>query len=118
MGCLLRPPVVSQTRLESIHMPQDNESNRRPTPDEILARVMREEKQQKRGRLKIFLGFAAGVGKTFEMLNEANRRKQRGEDIVIGYIETHKRKGTEEQLGTLEVIPRKVIEYRGAKLEE
>ncbi len=91
---------------------------KRPTPDEILARVQREEKQEKRGRLKILLGFAAGVGKTYKMLNEAQRRKQRGQDVVIGYVETHGRKGTEEQLGDLEVIPRKIIEYRGAKLEE
>jgi two-component system sensor histidine kinase KdpD len=92
--------------------------HRRPTPEELLERVMREERQQKLGRLKIFLGFAAGVGKTYEMLNEANRRKQRGEDVVIGYIETHGRKGTVEQLGDLEIIPRKKIEYRGATLEE
>jgi two-component system sensor histidine kinase KdpD len=91
---------------------------RRPTPEELLARVMREEQQQKRGRLKIFLGFAAGVGKTYEMLNEANRRRQRGQDVVIGYIETHGRKGTVEQLGDLEIIPRKKIEYRGTTLEE
>src|SRR5690349_22717192 len=79
---------------------------------------MQEERRKKRGRLKIFLGFAAGVGKTYEMLNEANRRKQRGQDVVIGYIETHKRRETEAQLGDLEIVPRKVIEYRGAKLEE
>src|SRR6476646_9992357 len=99
-------------------MGKENENERRPTPEEILARVMREEKREKRGRLKIFLGFAAGVGKTYEMLNEANRRRQRGQDVVIGYIETHKRKETEAQLGDLEIIPRKVIEYRGAKMEE
>ena len=99
-------------------MPGDKETDRRPTPEEILARVMRQEKQEKHGRLKIFLGFAAGVGKTFEMLNEANRRKQRGQDVVIGYIETHKRRETEAQLGDLEIVPRQVISYRGAQLEE
>jgi two-component system, OmpR family, sensor histidine kinase KdpD len=92
--------------------------DRRPTPEELLERVMREERQQKLGRLKVFLGFAAGVGKTYEMLNEANRRRQRGEDVVIGYIETHGRKGTVEQLGELETIPRKKIEYRGTTMEE
>ena len=96
----------------------DKRDDKRPTPEEILARVQREEKQEKRGRLKILLGFAAGVGKTYKMLNEAQRRKQRGQDVVIGYVETHGRKGTEEQLGELEVIPRKIIEYRGALLEE
>ncbi len=99
-------------------MPTEEDTPRRPTPEEILAKVNAEEKKQKRGRLKVFLGFAAGVGKSYEMLNEANRRKQRGQDVVIGYIETHKRKGTEEQLGDLETVPRKQIEYRGTTLEE
>ncbi len=99
-------------------MPTDADMPRRPTPEELLERVQREEKQQKRGRLKVFLGFAAGVGKSYEMLNEANRRRQRGQDVVIGYIETHRRKGTEEQLGDLETVPRKQIEYRGTVLEE
>ena len=99
-------------------MEKREERERRPTPEELLIKVMHAERQEKRGRLKIFLGFAAGVGKTFEMLCEANRRKQRGGDIVIGYIETHKRQGTEEQLGDLEIVPRKQITYRGAVLEE
>ena len=90
----------------------------RPSPEELLEKVMREERMQKRGRMKVFLGFAAGVGKTYEMLNEAGRRRLRGQDVVIGYIETHKRKGTEEQLGELEIIPRKKISYRGTTLEE
>ncbi|CCW35365.1 osmosensitive K+ channel His kinase sensor [Chthonomonas calidirosea] len=89
----------------------------RPDPDALLARIKAEEPQQ-RGRLKIFLGFAAGVGKTYEMLSEANRRKQRGQDVVIGYVETHGRKGTEAQIGDLEIIPRKKIEYRGRVFEE
>jgi two-component system sensor histidine kinase KdpD len=80
--------------------------------------VNREERRNKRGRLKVFMGFAAGVGKTFEMLNEANRRKQRGQDVVIGYVETHGRTGTVEQLGDLEVIPRQKIKYRDSEFEE
>ena len=99
-------------------MAQDNLEINRPTPEELLARVMQDERKEKRGRLKVFLGFAAGVGKTYEMLNEANRRRQRGQDVVIGYIETHGRVGTVEQLGDLEIIPRKKIEYRGTVLEE
>ena len=71
-----------------------------------------------RGRHKIFLGFAAGVGKTYKMLEEARRRRERGQDVVIGYIVTHGRKGTEAQLGELEIVPRKQIEYRGVTLEE
>ena len=87
-------------------MSNDPAAVRRPTPEQALARANREER--KRGRLKIFLGFAAGVGKTYEMLSEANRRKcQRGQDVVIGYLETHGRKGTEEQVCELEVIPRR-----------
>jgi two-component system, OmpR family, sensor histidine kinase KdpD len=97
---------------------KDSRGDRRPTPEELLERVMRDERHQKLGQLKVFLGFAAGVGKTYDMLDEANRRKQRGEDVVIGYVETHNRKGTVEQLGDLPVIPRKKIEYRGTVLEE
>ena len=55
-----------------------------------------------RGRLKIYLGFAAGVGKSYKMLEEANRRRERGQDVVIGFIETHSRAGTEAQVGDLE----------------
>ena len=72
----------------------------------------------RRGRLKIYLGFAAGVGKTYKMLEEANRRRERGQDVVIGYVETHQRAGTVAQLGELESVPRRSIEYRGVQLEE
>jgi len=91
----------------------------RCTPEELLARVQKEERAAGRGRFKILLGFAAGVGKTFEMLCEANRRKhESGQDVVIGYLETHKRKDTEAQIGDLEIIPRRKIEYKGATFEE
>ncbi len=71
-----------------------------------------------RGRLKIYLGFAAGVGKTYRMLEEANRRRARGQDVVIGFVETHKRAGTVAQLGDLESVPPQTIEYRGATFHE
>jgi two-component system sensor histidine kinase KdpD len=90
----------------------------RPDPEAILARVMREEREAAHGRMKLFLGFAAGVGKTYEMLNEAQRRRARGQDVVIGYVETHSRKGTESQIADLEVIPRKKIQYRDSTFEE
>lgn len=90
----------------------------RPTPEEILARVQTEERIASRGRLKVFMGFAAGVGKTYEMLQEATRRRERGQDVVIGYLETHGRKGTESQIGDLPAIPRKKIAYRGTTFEE
>lgn len=100
-------------------MPADDHSPRRSTPEELLARVQKQERAEGRGRLKLFLGFAAGVGKTYEMLSEASRRKhESGQDVVIGYVETHGRKDTEAQIGDLEIIPRRKIEYKGATFEE
>ena len=72
----------------------------------------------KRGRLKIYLGFAAGVGKTVRMLKEAHALKQRGVDVVLAYIEPHGRPDTTELIGDLEVIPRKQFDYRGLTVEE
>lgn len=71
-----------------------------------------------RGRLRIYLGAAPGVGKTFAMLNEGRRRRDRGTDVVVGYVETHGRPRTEEQIGDLEVVPRRAIEYRGSTFTE
>ena len=71
-----------------------------------------------RGGLRVYLGAAPGVGKTFAMLNEGCRRHHRGTDVVVGFVETHGRARTLEQLGDLEVLPRKVISYRGAEFEE
>ncbi|HKW22769.1 MAG TPA: sensor histidine kinase KdpD [Ktedonobacterales bacterium] len=71
-----------------------------------------------RGRLRIYLGMAAGVGKTYAMLNEGQRRKARGTDVVIGYVETHSRPLTAAQIGDLEIIPRRPVTYRGVTLEE
>jgi two-component system sensor histidine kinase KdpD len=99
-------------------MATNNGEARRSTPEELLARLQKEERAAGRGRLKLFLGFAAGVGKTYEMLSEANRRKCGGQDVIIGYVETHKRKETERQIGGLEIVPRKLIEYKGAIFEE
>jgi two-component system sensor histidine kinase KdpD len=73
---------------------------------------------KKRGRFKIFLGYAPGVGKTFSMLSEAARRKSRGEDIVIGIVETHGRARTAELVGQLDQVPRKQIEYKGTLFDE
>ena len=71
-----------------------------------------------RGRLKVFLGYAAGVGKTFQMLTEAQELKDTGVDVVIGYFEPHARKDTIALAHGLEAVPRKVVEYRGARIEE
>ncbi|HXR65350.1 MAG TPA: universal stress protein [Ktedonobacteraceae bacterium] len=105
----------------------------RPDPEELLARYhLREsdaqemaepdgkqsDHQQRRGRLRVYLGAAAGVGKTYALLNEGQRRKERGTDVVIGYVETHQRPQTVAQLGDLELIPRQKVSYRGITLEE
>jgi two-component system, OmpR family, sensor histidine kinase KdpD len=71
-----------------------------------------------RGELRVYLGAAAGVGKTYAMLNEGHRRREYGEDVVVGFVEPHKRAKTAAQVGDLEVIPRKQMAYRGATLEE
>ncbi len=72
----------------------------------------------KRGSLRIYVGFAAGVGKTFAMLNEGHRRRARGTDVVAGFVETHDRHLTQEQLGDLEVVPRRTIVHRGSTFQE
>jgi two-component system sensor histidine kinase KdpD len=71
-----------------------------------------------RGTLRIYLGAAAGVGKTFAMLNEGRRRAEYGEDVVVGFVETHGRRKTADQVGELEVVPRRRVEYRGSSFEE
>lgn len=75
-------------------------------------------KESNKGKLKIFLGYCAGVGKTYRMLQEANANKNNSIDVVIGVVETHGRKDTEELLKNLEIIPRKTIEYSGLKITE
>jgi two-component system sensor histidine kinase KdpD len=86
----------------------------RPSPERFLALI----REQQRGRLKVYLGFAAGVGKTYEMLQEGQRLKKQGVDVVIGVVETHGRADTAAQIGDLEQVPRRRIEYRGVALEE
>ncbi|HEY6568340.1 MAG TPA: DUF4118 domain-containing protein [Actinomycetota bacterium] len=72
----------------------------------------------RRGELRIYVGYAAGVGKTFAMLGEGHRRRDRGTDVVIGFVETHGRPLTQEALGDLEIVPRRTVEYRGSTFEE
>jgi two-component system sensor histidine kinase KdpD len=90
----------------------------RPDPDALLAAVAAEERHHARGKLKILLGYAAGVGKTYAMLEAAHQRKREGVDVVVGYVETHRRAETDALLVGLEVIPRRRVEYRGTVLEE
>jgi two-component system sensor histidine kinase KdpD len=94
------------------------EEHKRPDPDELLTRIQAEEQQQTRGKLKIFLGYAAGVGKTYAMLEAAHQRREEGVDVVVGYVDTHGRRETEVQLADLEIIPRRRVEYRGIALIE
>ena len=93
-------------------------SERRPDPDTLLARVQGEERQKRRGKLKIFLGYVAGVGKTYGMLKAAHLRKHEGIDVKMGYVETHGRPETEALLTGLDAIPQKMVEYRNVKLPE
>ncbi|MDR3636309.1 MAG: universal stress protein [Isosphaeraceae bacterium] len=86
----------------------------RPTPEQFLHLIRRQE----RGRLKVYLGSSAGVGKTYAMLREGQRLKQQGVDVAIGIVETHGRTDTAAQIGELEVIPPRTIEYRGVTLRE
>jgi two-component system, OmpR family, sensor histidine kinase KdpD len=86
----------------------------RPAPEQFLNLI----RDQQRGRLKVYLGFAAGVGKTYEMLQEAQRLKRQGVDVVVGVVETHGRAETAALLDGLEQVPRRRIEYRGVVLDE
>src|SRR3984885_2502575 len=88
--------------------------NDRLPPEHFLNLIQRHQ----RGRLKLYLGFAASVGKTYEMLQEGHRLKRQGVDVVIGIIETHGRAETAALLGDLGQVPRRKIEYRGVTLEE
>jgi len=95
----------------------DNIDNR-PNPDELLASLKLEEEKSKRGKLKIFFGMCAGVGKTYTMLETAHAEKLKGNDIVIGYIETHNRKETAELAEGFELIPRKTYQYKTTTVTE
>ena len=86
----------------------------RPSPEALLDAA----KQEGRGRLKIFLGAAPGVGKTYEMLLSAQAKRREGIDVVVGVVETHGRRETEALLAGLEIIPRREVDYKGHRLAE
>lgn len=90
----------------------------RPSPDALLAALQNDAAKEKRGRLKVFLGMCPGVGKTYAMLEAAQRELKAGRDIVIGYVETHGRKETDALTAGLQLIPRKTFEHRGITLTE
>ncbi|MEJ0079141.1 MAG: sensor histidine kinase KdpD [Alphaproteobacteria bacterium] len=97
-------------------MADQRRDENRPSPDALLEAARREDGRA--GRLKIFVGAAPGVGKTYEMLQQARARQRDGYDVVIGVVETHGRRETEALLEGLEAIPRKRLDYRGQSLEE
>jgi two-component system, OmpR family, sensor histidine kinase KdpD len=90
----------------------------RPNPDELLASLMNEEEKNKRGKLKIFFGMCAGVGKTYSMLQTAQAEKIKGNDIIIGYVEAHNRKDTADLAQGFETIPRRTYEYKSTGIQE
>jgi two-component system sensor histidine kinase KdpD len=90
----------------------------RPDPDELLTSLKLEEERSKRGKLKIFFGMCAGVGKTYSMLKSAAVEAEKGVDIVVGYVETHGRKETEALLNGFEIISRKNVLYKETSLPE
>jgi two-component system sensor histidine kinase KdpD len=92
--------------------------NDRPNPDALLAAIQSESAQKQRGRFKVFLGMCPGVGKTYAMLEAAQRELKSGRDIVIGYVETHGRKETDALAEGLPLIPWKIFEHRGLTLAE
>lgn len=93
-------------------------NDERPDPDALLSALQKEEAAQRRGKLKVFLGMSAGVGKTYAMLEAAHRARREGREVVIGYVETHGRKETDALVAGLPLIPRRKVEYRGVTLEE
>ena len=95
---------------------QRRESDQRPSPEALLAKAKKEESRT--GRLKVFLGAAPGVGKTYEMLQEARARVKDGADVVVGVVETHGRKETEALLDGLEILPRRAVTYKDHTLDE
>src|SRR6476659_8918149 len=84
----------------------------------MLARIGSSGGERERGRLRVYLGMAPGVGKTYRMLEEGHRRVARGTDLVVGFVEAHGRPHTLERLDGLEIVPRRRTEYRGVVVEE
>src|SRR4051812_29959552 len=90
----------------------------RSNPDDLLKAIKREESSRKQGHLKIFLGMCAGVGKTYAMLEEAQKLKRQGVDIVAGLVHTHGRSETAGLLEGLPVVPEKSVNYKGTEFKE
>ncbi len=91
---------------------------RRPDPDDLLQSLKRQELRETKGKLKIYFGMCAGVGKTYDMLKAAHEERSKGISLLVGYVETHGRSETEKLLTGLEILPRKTVDYRGTILQE
>src|SRR5215467_15535977 len=91
-----------------------NPNGDRPTPESLLAKLQEGE----RANLRVYIGAAPGVGKTYQMLEDAHLLRKQGYDVVIGFVETYGRTETEAKIGDLEIVPRRKIPYRGVELEE
>lgn len=96
----------------------NDSDNDRPDPDELLVSLINEEEKSKQGKLKIFFGMCAGVGKTYTMLQAAHTEKMKGSDIIVGFVETHNRKETADLIKGFELIPRKNYEYKSTTVQE
>ena len=92
--------------------------NERPDADELLQRLQQQEAHNLRGKLRIYFGASAGVGKTYAMLSAARREREAGRDVLVGVIETHGRSETAELLAGLEQLPLREVAYRGRTLRE
>ena len=93
-------------------------SDQRPDPDQLLSRLQQEEAQAKRGKLKIFFGASAGVGKTYAMLSSAHAQAAQGVDVVVGIVETHGRVETQALLAGFEILPLRPMSHRDRVLME
>ncbi len=99
-------------------MTRADDLDERPSAEEMLARTEPSRPHGGRGSLRVYLGMAPGVGKTYRMLEEGHRRTARGTDLVVGFVESHGRPATEALLAGLEIIPRRRLEYRGVIVDE
>ncbi len=104
--------------LAFVHLPMISVDDIRRDPEAFLRSLKRAEEKERKGKLRIFFGMCAGVGKTYEMLQAAHEARKKGANIVIGYVETHGRRETEALVENLPLVPRKSVEYRGTALSE
>src|SRR5262249_7397380 len=109
-----KPRSRPRALLASVELAMLSEDPRRTSPDIFLKLI----EKSRRGKLKIYIGHAAGVGKSYQMLEDAHLLKKQGVDVVAGFVETHGRADTAERVGDLEVIPRRRVSYKGKALEE